>query len=92
VIDVNTARQRLQSFLDLNHRGVQVGDLDITDTPGYWKVRSGCSGGQHCRHAFRGELGPCDGTTELTIYFAEHGRDSKGRFLRPYRVWRMLRG
>jgi len=75
-------------FLKRHHPNIRPDMLERASSPGYWRVKGGCPGGNDCCHAFRGALGPCDGGGELTIYFAEHGkRDIKGRFVRPYRTW-----
>lgn len=81
----------LESFLKLHHPHLTVDDLEITDSRGNWRVKAGCPGGENCRHAFRGYIGPCDGGTELIVHFAEYGRDAKGRFLRPYREWERMK-
>lgn len=78
-------------FLRNYHPHLTVADLELTDTRGYWRVKGGCLGGEACRHAFRGEFGPCQGGGELTLYFIQPGRDSLGRFLRPYRYWEAAR-
>ena len=79
-------------WLKWNHSDISPDMLERTNTPGYWRVRGGCPGGERCVHAFRGALGPCDGGVELTISYAEHGkRDRKGRFIKPYRAWEAWR-
>lgn len=75
----------------LYHHSIDVADLVPSDVPGYWKATTPCPGGDRCTHAFRGFLGPCDGTTPRTVYFAQHGRDDRGRFLRPHREWEKQR-
>lgn len=80
----------LETYLKFYHPNIDINDLEITDTKGYWRVKGGCKGGDECSHAFRSALGSCGGG-ELTISFSEHGRDEKGRFLRPYREWEKWR-
>lgn len=65
-------------------------ELEPTETPGYWRVKGGCPGGNNCRHAFRGVLGPCDGGTKLTRSYRDSYREN-GRFVSPYRTWRKAR-
>lgn len=64
-----------------------VDDVVITRTRGSWELKGGCPGGEGCRHVFRGYIGPCEGGGRLTIYYASTGRDARGRFMSPYRVW-----
>lgn len=67
-------------------------DIETCAARGYWRIKAGCPGGTRCKHAFASVLGPCDGTMDLTIDFDEPGiRDSTGRFISPYRIWRMWR-
>ncbi len=83
---------RLRSYLDLYHPHIKIDDLEISDSKGYWRVKGGCKGGINCTHAFRRALGPCEGKTDLTISFSEHGkRDENGRWINPYRVWEAWR-
>lgn len=66
----------------------QLEDLELTDTPGVWRVTKGCPGGKDCTHAFRGALGGCNGDVDLVIRFEEWGkRDDNGRFVSPYQEW-----
>lgn len=84
--------ERFLGWLKWNHPGITPDMLERASTPGYWRVKDKCPGGERCRHAFRGVMGPCDGDVELTISFSEHGqRDAKGRFVKPYRAWEAWR-
>ncbi len=79
-------------FIYLRDMRLKPDDVEMTDSKGYWAVKGGCRGGLECRHAFRGELGPCEGGTRLTIYYAEHGvRERNGRWVSPYRIWEMIK-
>ena len=70
------------------YHGIQSPDeIEPTDVPGYWRVKAGCPGGERCKHAFRGALGPCNGETELTLHFEEHNARENGRFVSPRRAW-----
>jgi hypothetical protein len=90
-VTVDEAKARLARHLKMHH-SLTLADVElIEDVPGYWQVKEPCPGGLECRHAFRGAVGPCDGGTRTTIQLAEPGRDARGRFLRPYRVWETLR-
>lgn len=77
----------LDFYLQYYHPGISKNDLEVSDVRGYWKLKKPCPGGEQCRHAFRGELGPCKGGGELVISFSQRDRDARGRFLRPYREW-----
>lgn len=68
---------------------LSLSDVYPCDTKGYWKVKKGCGGGEKCVHAFRGVLGPCDGTVELTVSYAHYdARDEfTGRLMSPYIAW-----
>ena len=78
---------RFEDYL-FHYHNLTPADIEISDVPGCWYVKSLCPGGEKCRHAFRGVLGHCEGGTRLTISYSEHGkRDSKGRFVRPLREW-----
>lgn len=82
----------LAQHLSIYHSRLSVKDLEPTATPGYWRVRGGCPGGANCIHAFRGALGACEGSTPLTISYAEWGaRDARGRYVDPYREWKQAR-
>ncbi len=86
-----TSSEILAWFLQ-SHHSLSLSDVTPTATRGYWRVIKGCRGDMECKHAFRSVMGPCDGSTELTIHFSEHGfRDRKGRWVRPYRVWEEMR-
>jgi hypothetical protein len=85
------ARRRLAAHLQHNYPEVALEDLEPTPVPGYWRVKGGCPGGADCRHAYRDAIGPCDGGHPLTIPYMEPGaRDHRGRYVSPYRVWRLL--
>lgn len=78
----------LSNYLRMHHPTLTAEELEITDTPGFWRVKGGCPGGDDCKHAFRGALGRCAGG-DLTVYVAEpRVRDRHGRFVSPYRIWR----
>lgn len=91
VSDTEEGSKRLNTFeqyLEIYHRGVSIGNLKVTNSPGYWRVKGGCPGGENCQHAFRSTMGSCNGR-ELTIYFVEYGkRDGRGKFLSPFEEWR----
>ena len=87
-----TARERVDAHFRLYYR-CGIDDAVISDVRGSWTRKRPCPGGAECRHAFRGALGPCGGGTKLSLTYAEYGkRDSRGRFVRPYRAWEELRG
>lgn len=81
---------RAISYFRIYHSHIKdpINELEISTVPGYWRVKAGCPGGSQCVHAFRIMGGWCNGKTELTVSFSEHGvRDDKGRWVKPYRAW-----
>lgn len=83
----NQSYKKFVSYLDLYYN-LKPEDVEISDTPGSWRVKKLCPGGEECRHAFRIALGPCSGGRETFIYYAEHGAREKGRFVSPFREWK----
>lgn len=92
-MDRMDAERMIENFKRfLSSQSLTLADVDISDTKGFWYVKDGCKGGEQCRHAFRGELGPCDGKGKLIVSYSEHGlRERNGRWIRPYRVWEEMK-
>jgi len=83
------AIERFERYIR-NRHNLTLDDVVIANVPGFWDVKEPCPGGENCRHAYRGYIGSCDGGG-LTIYFVEHGRDERGRFLSPTRAWKEIK-
>ncbi len=84
-----TTRERVEQHMQTYYRK-SLDDLEITDTPGYWRDKKLCGGREKC-HAPIHQFIHCEGGIQHTYYFAEYGRDKKGRFLRPFRAWEELK-
>lgn len=94
LIDWDKATERSAAFIQYMrtyHPHLDPLLLIPAESRGYWEVPGGCPGGEQCRHAFRAALGPCQGGTAMSVSFFEHGRDDRGRFVRPYREWERQR-
>lgn len=66
-----------------------IDDLKISIVRGYWRDKELCTGINGCRHPIHETIGNSNGTYH-TYYFAEYGRDERGRFLKPFRAWQEL--
>jgi hypothetical protein len=83
---MNTEVQEFIYFL--SRQKLSLDDVQIASSRGYWELKELCPGGERCKHAFRGYIGPCSGGGRLSIHYATYGkRDGNGRFLSPYLVW-----
>ena len=66
---------------------VELQDLDISDTPGYWRDKELH---QHPNHPLHGFMF-CEGPFKATYYYEDGTRDLKtGRFLSPHQTWRLI--
>jgi len=62
-------------------------DVEITNTPGYWRLKHTCGGKGKCRSAIHNIKG-CERGMRHTVFFSEKGkRDKKGQFVNQYRAW-----
>jgi hypothetical protein len=86
--DKMDAYERVKRHMKL-HYNKDIDDLIISSVKGYWKDRYPCAGKNGCRHPIHNYIGNDEGTCH-TYYFAEYGRDEKGRFLKPFRAWQEL--
>ena len=85
------AERWLRSYLHTHYPAVLYEDLEISETPGYWTIRTPCSPGG-CHSPLHGYLFN-DGPVHHTVSYAEWGaRGERGRWVSPYRVWRALGG
>lgn len=66
--------------------GVSLDELEITDTPGFWRDKEAKI---HPGHPLHGCIG-CSGPFKATYLFNDHYRDEKGRWASPTRTWRKL--
>jgi hypothetical protein len=82
------AYDRVKRYMKL-HYNKDIDDLVISTSKGYWRDKVHCTGINGCRHPMHGTIGNSDGIYH-TYYFAEHGRDKNGRFLKPFRAWEEL--
>lgn len=65
---------------------VEMQDIEITDTPGYWRDREPK---MHPGHPLHGCIG-CDGPFRATYSYFDPPREH-GRFASPTRTWAALR-
>jgi len=85
-----TALERVAEHFRWNYH-VEMADVVITDTPGYWEQRTPCGGRGQCRapiHAFLFNEGPI----HHTFTYFDSGRDpATGRYASVTRTWRELK-
>ena len=67
-----------------------INELVIGSSKGYWVDKNKCDGTKGCKHPIHNCIGNSEGVYH-TYYFAEFGRDTNGRFLRPFRAWEELK-
>ena len=67
--------------------GMNLDDLEIAETPGYWRDRHPK---MHPRHPLHGCLF-CDGPFRATYTYYDPPRDRRGRFASPTRTWRQMK-
>ena len=85
--DFKIARKKVEQYFNL-HYGVSLSDLEITETPGYWRDKKAKI---HPGHPLHGCLF-CEGPFKATYYYSDSGRCCKtGKFLSPHRTWRILK-
>ena len=82
------AYNRVKSYMKWYYNK-DIEDLVISTSKGYWRDKEPCTGKNGCRHPIHGCIGNDEGMCH-TYYFAEHGRDNRGRFLKPFRAWEEL--
>lgn len=87
---VSAAQRRVDAIFQSRYR-TTLADVDITDTPGYWKRREPCGGRGACREPIHGTLFNEGGIRHTLSYF-DPVRDEYGRFRSTTRTWSVLRG
>jgi hypothetical protein len=94
VQQVGTAYQdvgeRLARHLRWHYRSVDLGDLEVTEVPGYWRRKTPCGGQGKCRSPLHGCTGN-EGPVHHTVRFLDPDRGLSGRFTSPYRTWQAFR-
>lgn len=87
----NELTENFERFLAIKHPGINISDLEPTETPGYWQLKTPCGGrAGGCKHPIHRVLfneGPCC----HTISFFDCTRGKDGRFASPYRTWEVFR-
>ena len=87
---VEAARERVETAWRFAYRGLTLADVEIAAGPGYWRIKEPCGGRGACSSPMHQFFG-CDGPTQHTVTFVDPpARDERGRFLSPYRTWRIL--
>jgi hypothetical protein len=81
--------ERLARHLRWHNPHLTVDDLEVTEVPGYWRIKTACGGRGHCASPLHGCLFN-EGPVRHTIHFTDPSRDRSGRFASPYRTWRAL--
>lgn len=86
---MKSAEERVRSYLRLRHPDIQYEDLEISDVPGYWRIKIPCDGKTGCRHPIHSclfnEYPSCH-----TISFRDENHTLDGKFASPYRTWKEL--
>lgn len=77
--------QRVAEYMRIHHRK-SMDELEITDTPGYWRDREASIHPGHPLHSCLG----CSGPFRATYSYFD-GRGDGGRFASPTRTWRAIR-
>lgn len=85
-LTVEEAEEMLATHLRLYH-SITPDDVVITDTKGYWRMKKLCD--ETCHNPIHTCLG-CEGVMYHTVQFVQYGRNDKGQFRSPYRVWKVL--
>lgn len=84
-MSVQEAYDRVDFYMRVKYRR-SLSEMDITDTPGYWRDREAKI---HEGHPLHGCIG-CDGPFQATYTYFDEPR-SQGRFASTTRSWRLLR-
>jgi hypothetical protein len=89
--EYEAAYKRVDDWMFLYYRK-HLDDLEITDTPGYWREKEPCGGrASGCRHPIHGCLFN-SGATHHTVRFVElNCRGPDGRFISRHQSWRVLK-
>ena len=83
---IERVRERVREHMKRKYH-VDLDDLEISDVPGYWKDKEPL---MHKGHPLHSCLG-CDGPLRATYTYHDHPRDhATGKFVSPYRTWRII--
>lgn len=69
---------------------VDLKDLEITDSRGYWRDKEEKMHYGHPLHSCLFCSGPFKASYRFHDYSDASSRDSKGRWLSPYRTWKLI--
>lgn len=86
---ISDAYERFAAYLKWSFR-LSPADVEITQIPGYWRIKTPCRGAGACSsplHSCLFHAGPI----HHTVSFFDPGRDERGRFSSPCRTWAALR-
>ena len=77
----------LDFFLQIRY-GLSVTDIEITETPGYWRIKIPCGGRGKCDHPLHGVMFN-EGGCHHTVRYTDAGRNRQGQFESPYKTWEL---
>ena len=84
-VDLQRLVRLVDSHMRMKYRK-GLDEMEITETPGYWRDREAK---MHPGHPLHGCIG-CDGAFKATYTYFDRGRE-RGRFASPNRTWRILK-
>ena len=84
---IERVRERVREHMKRKYR-VDLDDLEISDSPGYWQDKEPKMHKDHPLHSCLG----CDGAPFIATYtYHDHPRDhATGKFASSYRTWRIM--
>ena len=89
-MDLAEARRRVADHFLWAYR-TTLDEVEIMDTPGYWQKKKPCGGwAGGCPSPLHGFEFNEKGIRH-TLTFTEHGVRERGRWVSPYRAWRLIR-
>lgn len=80
------ASKRVDAHMQLHYR-TKLNDMEITDTPGYWRDKKPKAHRGHPIHSCIG----CEGPFKATYTYFDYPRDSHGRFTNITKTWRIIK-
>ena len=83
--ELKEVKERVRRYMKRRYN-VDLDDLEITSTPGYWQDRRPQ---KHSGHPLHGYLF-CEGPFRATYTYFDSARDANGRYADRYRTWRLL--
>lgn len=84
-VDVTRLVRLVDSHMRMKYRK-SLDEMEITNTPGYWRDRESKV---HHGHPLHGCIG-CDGSFKATYTYFDRAREG-GRFVSPTRTWKILK-